>query len=451
MSRGPHSFLGWYPMMWDSRQDFRHAMKTISLHRALSSVALSALFLLACGDPVGPGSEELIELPRTLTANEKAVIQGGNAFGLELMSQVVARDHRPNVVLSPLSASMALGMALNGAAGPTFDAMSAALGFGGLGQGEINASYRSLLDLLTGLDPQVRFDIANSVWANKEVPFHAAFLQAVQTSFDAKVESRDFGDAATLQAINDWVKANTEGLIEKILDQLDRNMAAILINAIYFDGAWTTRFDPAKTTRGAFTREDRSTVQVDMMNLSGVKLPFSSGADYAAVELPYGGQAFSMVVVVPGGNTTARTFLEGLGAARWESIVQGLSPREMDQVSIPKFTLAFDTYLNDALIGMGMGPAFSPNADFSKMSPMGGICIDYVRQKTYIDVDERGTKAAAVTAVGMRAVSFTGFVADRPFVFAIRERLSGTLLFVGLVGDPTFKDSGEGELGQGCR
>ncbi len=413
---------------------------------------LPVLLLSACGDPVGPGAEDITELPRALTSSEKAVIQSGNSFGLELVRQVAARDTRPNVVLSPLSASMALGMALNGADGATFDAMRSTLGFGGLGQAEINESYRSLLELLTGLDPQVRFDIANSVWANKDVPFHAAFLQAVQAAFDATVESRDFADAATLQAINAWVKANTGGLIEKILDRIDPGMAAILINAIYFEGTWTSRFDPAETKSAAFTRENGSAVQVDMMNLSGATFPFGGGADYTAVELPYGGQAFSMVVVVPNGATTARSFLEGLDAARWEAILKGLTPREVDQVSIPKFTLAFDTYLNDPLIAMGMGPAFRPGADFTKMSPVGNrICIDYVRQKTYIDVDEKGTKAAAVTAVGMRVVSFTGLIANRPFVFAIRERLSGTLLFVGLVGDPTFEDSGEGELGEGCR
>lgn len=420
--------------------------------RTVLPALLTSLLLGSCGDPVGPGSEEITELPRALTSSELAVIRNGNTFGLDLVRQVAARDTRPNVVLSPLSASMALGMALNGAGGATFDAMRSSLGFAGLTQAQINESYRSLLDLLTGLDPQVRFDIANSVWANKDVPFHAAFLQAVQAAFEAKVESRDFADAATLKAINEWVKANTGGLIEKILDQLDPGMAAILINAIYFDGAWTSRFDPAKTTRGTFTREGGSAVQVDMMNLSGVTLPFGGGPDYTVVELPYGGQAFSMVVVVPTGSTSARAFLKGLDAARWQSLVQGLAPREVDQVSLPKFTLAYDNYLNDALIALGMGPAFRPGADFTKMSPIGDrICIDYVRQKTFIEVDERGTKAAAVTAVGMRVVSFTGLIADRPFVFAIRERLSGTLLFVGLVGDPTFEDSGEGELGEGCR
>lgn len=420
--------------------------------KAMLRLGVPLLALAACGDPVGPGSDTITELPRALTLAEQAVIRDGNTFGLELMRQVAARDSRPNIVLSPLSASMALGMTLNGAEGATFDAMRSALGFDGLTREQINQAYRGLIDLLTELDPQVRFDIANSVWANKDIPFHEAFLQAVRAAFDARVESRDFADAATLKAINDWVKASTDGLIEKILDELDPEMAAILVNAIYFDGAWTSRFDPANTARAEFRREDGRSVQVDMMNMSEGKFPMGGGSDWSAIELPYGGEAFSMVVMLPSEGTTARDFLQRLDAARWQEITSGLTARELDRLSIPKFTLAFDTYLNDALKAMGMGVAFSPGADFTRMSPIGDrLCIDFVRQKTFIEVDERGTKAAAVTAVGMRPTSFNGLIVDRPFVFAIRERLSGTLLFVGMVGDPTVKEMDPPELASDCR
>lgn len=420
--------------------------------KAMFLLGIPLLVLAACGDPVGPGSDTITQLPRALTLAEQAVIRDGNAFGLELMRQVAARDARPNIVLSPLSASMALGMTLNGAAGTTFDAMRSTLGFPGLTQEQINEAYRGLLALLVDLDPQVRFDIANSVWANRDTPFHEAFLQAVRAAFGARVESRDFANPSTLTAINDWVKQNTDGLIEKILDDLDPEMVAILINAIYFDGAWTSRFDPSKTAREEFRREDGRSVQVDMMKMSEGKFPMGGGSDWSAIELPYGGEAFSMVVILPSGATTARDFLRRLDAARWQEITSGLSSRELDMLSIPKFTLAYDTYLNDALKAMGMGVAFRPGADFRRMSPIGDrLCIDFVRQKTFIEVDERGTKAAAVTAVGMRPTSFNGLVVDRPFVFAIRERLSGTLLFVGLVGDPTVREMDPPSLASDCR
>jgi serpin B len=156
-----------------------------------------------------------------------------------------------------------------------------------------------------------------------------------------------------------------------------------------------------------------------------------------------------MLVIVPQGD--ARTFASTLDLQVWQAILGGLAPAEVDMLAIPKFTLTYDGYLNEALKAMGMGVAFRPGADFTRMSPVGDqLCIDFVRQKTFIEVDERGTRAAAVTAVGIGSVSFTGLVADRPFVFAIRERLTGTILFTGLVGDPTVGETGPNEYDNEC-
>ena len=416
-----------------------------------SSLLAAALVFAACSDAVAPGVEQITELPRALTTSERAVIAASNVFGLDLAARVAAADTRPNVVLSPLSASMALGMTLNGADGATFDAMRGALGFGSLTQAEINASYRDLIDLLTDLDPNVRFEIANAIWARAGLPFHQAFFDAVAAAFDARTESRDFADPATLAAINAWVEDHTDGLIDTIVDQLDPSLVMLLVNAIYFDGAWTTQFDPQDTRTQSFTRENASTVNVEMMSLTDVEVPVGGGPTYAAVELPYGGQAFSMVVVLPDPGTSARDFLATLDAGAWDALTAGLAPRDLDLLAIPKFTLTYDAFLNDALQAMGMDPAFRPGADFTRMSPIGDqLCIDFVRQKTFIEVDERGTRAAAVTAVGIGVTSFSGFVVDRPFVFAIRERLSGTILFVGLVGDPTAQDPGPESLVTTC-
>jgi serpin B len=167
------------------------------------------------------------------------------------------------------------------------------------------------------------------------------------------------------------------------------------------------------------------------------------GQDYSAVELPYGGGAYSMLIVLPREQMTARTWLANLDAGAWDALLDGLAPGDLDHLAIPKFTVSFDVYLNDAVRDMGMDVAFRPGADFTRMSPIGDqLCIDFVRQKTFMEVDERGTRAAAVTSVGVGLVSFSAFVADRPFVVAIRERLSDTLLFMGLIGDPTAADGG---------
>lgn len=394
-----------------------------------------------CSDPLDVPGDPITQLPRQLSTAEVAVVDASTAFGLELLRETVARDDRPNVVLSPLSASMALGMTLNGAAGATFDDMRAVLDFEELTQAAINGAYADLIELLTTLDPAVRFEIANAVWTNQDVPFHQAFIDAVKEAFAAETASSDFGDPATLEAINEWVADATDGTIEKILDSLDPEQVALLLNAIYFEGAWTVEFDPADTGPSTFTRADGSTVEVQMMSVADEEYPLGGGPGYAAAELPYGGGAYAMVVVVP--YDDARDFAATLDADAWSGILDSLSPTEVDRLAIPRFTLSWDGYLNDALKAMGMEVAFDGRADFTAMSPVGDqLCIDFVRQKTFIEVDERGTRAAAVTAVGIGPTSFTGLVADRPFLFAIRERLSGAILFTGLVGDPTAQDPG---------
>ena len=404
------------------------------------AAAVACAAAAGCSDPMDPG-DPIDALPRQLSTAESAVIDASTGFGLRLLRETVAVDERPNVVLSPLSASMALGMTLNGADGTTFDAMRSALGFGSLSREEINQAYADLIELLGTLDPEVRFEIANAVWTNQDVEFHAAFMDAVAEAFQAETSSSDFSDPATLDAINGWVEDATDGTIDSILDSLDPDLVALLLNAIYFEGAWTVAFDPADTSPADFTRADGTTVEVEMMSVTDEEYALAWAPEYAAAELPYGGGAFTMVVVVPSGD--ARDFARSLDGDGWQEVVDGLAPAEVDRLALPRFTLTYDGFLNEALKAMGMEEAFRDGADFTRMSPVGDqLCIDFVRQKTFIEVDERGTRAAAVTAVGVGPTSFTGLVADRPFLFAVRERFSGAILFTGLVGDPTADDPG---------
>jgi serpin B len=275
-------------------------------------------------------------------------------------------------------------------------------------------------------------------------------MEAVEAAFEARIESSDFSDPATLAAINAWVEENTGGLIDRILEELDPALAMLLLNAIYFDGAWTTRFDPEDTRRETFRTAEGQQVEVDMMSLGEVDLPLAYTPLASAVELPYGGGAYSMVIALPNGSVNE--FFAALDSNAWDELIDALHPVEVDRVAIPKFTLSYDAYLNDALRAMGMDVAFRPGADFTNLSPIGDqMCIDFVRQKTFIEVDERGTRAAAVTAVGVGVVSFTGLIVDRPFAFAIREKLSGTILFMGAVGDPTAEDPGPEPFERTCQ
>lgn len=419
--------------------------------RSIPFMVLATL-VVGCGDSTGPTPEPITELPRSLTASEIEVIDASNRFGFELLSAVLARDDRANVVLSPLSASMALGMTLNGAGGSTFDAMRSTLGFGSMALEDIDASYASLIALLRDLDEEVTFTIGNSIWAREGFPFHDAFFEAVEEAFDARIENRDFSDPATVDAINDWVDEATGGRIPRIVDGLDPALVMLLINAIYFDGRWTEAFDPSDTRAADFHRADGTVVSVDLMSRSEATVPVAFDEDWAAVELPYGGGAFAMVVLVPTGERTAREIARELDAERWNQVVGGLAEQELARVAIPRFTTEYDAILNAALEAMGMEVAFGPEADFTAMSPAGEqLCIDYVRQKTFLEVDEAGTRAAAVTSVGIGVTSLPpSVVADRPFLFALRERLSGTVLFTGVIGDPTVADSGPGEGAGRC-
>lgn len=413
-------------------------------NRPLVTLLGAFLLLAGCSSPAEPQEVERIEaLPRPLTAGELALADAGEAFAFDFLREI-AREEDPaaNVFVSPLSASMALGMALAGAEAGTFEAMRDALRLGGLARDQIGVSYRSLIDLLAGLDPAVRLEIGNSVWHRLGFTLEEAYVSEVERDFLARVEGLDFSDPGAADVINAWVSEATEGLIDGIVDPpIDPLTMAFLINAIYFQGAWTLQFDPERTASGDFRRADGSTVSVPFMSMSDEAFPYAQTPEYQAIELPYGGEAFAMTVVVPSGTIGIEAFVESLDADAWAEIVAGMRETEL-LVALPKFTLEYEKNLNSVLAALGMEVAFDPGAaDFSRMHRDAidlQLHISRVRQKAFVDVDEEGTRAAAVTSVEMKVTSAPMmFRADRPFLFAIRERLSGALLFTGVVRDPS--------------
>lgn len=408
------------------------------LPRAIAVVAILALAgIAACGESTGPSEPRVIDvLPRQLSVAEREVIAGSNVFAFELLREVHAReDESPNVFLSPLSASMALGMTLNGAAGETFDAMRATLGFDALSQEEINRSYHDLTELLLELDPRVELTIANSAWMREGYPFVPAFSETLGTWFDAETRTLDFFDPASVDVINGWASEQTQGRIPKVLDAISPDHILFLLNAIYFKGQWTDRFKTSQTRPASFTLADGSVVQVERMSgrpeagtgwIDGVQL----------AELPYGGTAFVMTLVLPEQGRSLEEVIERLDAETWARWIESIGEYGELHVELPKFEIDYETRLNDALIALGMGPAFDHRANFSRLTPAGAQ-IDFVQQNTFLKVDEEGTEAAAVTTVGVRETSMPpSFIVDRPFLVAIRERLSGTILFLGTIGDP---------------
>ena len=377
---------------------------------------------------------------RELTEAEKALVQSDNTFGFRLFQNILGAEEDQNVFISPLSVAMSLGMTYNGAAGSTQEAMQTVLGLSGLTIQEVNESYQSLIELLAGLDPKVRFQLANSIWYSQLYSFEDEFIDLNKTYFDAVVRGLDFDDPAALETINGWVDENTNGKIKEILNQDDMSEAVMfLINAIYFKGTWTYRFDENSTKDDLFTLTDGSQVPCRMMVQEG-NLQYFETPDFQAIDLPYGDGNFSMTVILPRSESDIDSLLAEFNQDNWTQWTDTFS-EETVRLEFPRFTLEYELTLNEVLKELGMGIAFDPGAaDFTRMLDTGGLWIGEVKHKTFVEVNEEGTEAAAVTSVGMTmGISATAMRADRPFVFAIREHHSNTILFMGKIVEPTLE------------
>jgi len=400
------------------------------------TVAL-ALLATACGDSPTEPNGKIEGLPRPLDVSEVAVVNANNRFGFNLLRELNAADPDSNIFISPLSASMALGMTLNGAAGSTYDAMRVTLGFGDLSNEAINQSYRGLIDLLIDLDPRVTFGLGNSIWYRQGFPVEQEFLDTTGEYFDAEVAALDFNDPSSVGVINGWVEDKTAGKIKEIIEPpIDPLTVMFLINAIYFNGTWTYEFDPAETEQAPFHGPNGSTVPVMLMSQEGDHV-YVNNEDYQAVDLPYGGEAYSMTVVLPREGVSIDSFVAELDENGWNDLFADAQVTGIE-LQLPRFKLEYEKVLNDALKALGMEVAFMGGAaDFSRIAAGRDLYISRVKQKTFVEVDEEGTEAAAVTVVEMRETSVPSgppvMRVDRPFLFAIRERFSGTVIFVGKI------------------
>jgi serine protease inhibitor len=403
-----------------------------------------ALSFLSCEDlGTSPGSPE----PRQLTGLEKSLVRTSNQFGLHLFRTVNQTESSKNVFISPLSVSMALGMTLNGASGTTEEAIRSTLDFSGMTREEISSSYHSLMELLRNLDPKVEFNIANSIWHRLGFAVERDFIETNQRYFEATVAGLDFSSPGASNTINQWVDLNTNGKIKEIVSSpIPDFVVMYLINAIYFKGTWTYQFDKERTSDATFYLPNGTSRTTKLMQLRGT-LPYAETAVYQTIELPYGDSLFSMIVVLPKPGESIEAFVNNLTDDSWDNLGDGLHS-ELGTVYLPKFKLEYEQALNDALTTMGMGVAFDPGrADFRRISQqiydMGErLFITEVKHKTFVQVDEEGTEAAAATSVeiGFTSVGPREFImrVDRPFFFAITERSSGTLLFVGKIVEPTL-------------
>ena len=382
---------------------------------------------------------------RGLTIGEQQLVESSNTFGFELLKEVVDQEGDKNIFISPLSVSMALGMTLNGADGDTYEAMKQTLELAGLSEEEINESYESLIELLRGLDPDVIFQIANSIWYRQGWAARQSFLDVCRQYFDAEVTDLDFADSGAADIINAWVDESTNGKIEEIVDSpINPLTVMFLINAIYFKGTWKYEFDEQDTQSAPFYLLDDSEIQCQMMQQQAT-LDYYEKADFQTVDLPYGNDKYSMTVLLPAQDKDIDELIAELNDSNWNEWTGNMMEEEV-ALYLPKFTLEYEIKLNDVLTAMGMGIAFG-GADFTRLCDpeqpalgRGPLCIDEVKHKTFVEVNEEGTEAAAVTSVEIVYRSagprITTMRVDRPFIFVIRENHSGSILFAGKIIDP---------------
>lgn len=376
----------------------------------------------------------------TVTKTTAEVIASDNVFGLELFQKVAGNGgSSENIFISPTSVALALAMTYNGSDGGTMTAMENTLGKNGLTLEEINGSYKSLIDALVSADPDVLLEIANSIWYRQGFSVLPEFVDANQEYYDAEVSDLDFNLPGAPDVINTWVDEKTHGRITEIIQQIPAETVMYLINAIYFKGTWLYEFDEELTADDQFYAAGNSVTVPFMVQEAGVG--YAANDDFSMIELPYGQGNFSMVVMLPNEGHATDDILPLLTSENWDQWLDAMTTQDV-MIKLPKFKFEYKNQLNDELSDMGMGVAFTDMADFTKINPAGNLFISKVLHKSFIEVNEEGTEAAAVTSVEISLTSFPGtqplqFVADHPFVFAIREKDTGAILFMGLMQDPS--------------
>ncbi|MEO1069843.1 MAG: serpin family protein [Cyanobacteria bacterium J06638_6] len=371
---------------------------------------------------------------------DRELTQAHLDFGFALFDHLRQANPEQNVLVSPTSVSLALALAYNGAAGDTQVAIANALRIHGLDMDQINQGNQALTQALTQRDPEVTLEIANSLWINEQLSVRADYIERMQTAYAAEVAALDFGLPAASDRINIWVKEHTRDRIPTIVDQLPADQLLVIANAVYFKGAWSEAFAPDRTRDRPFTLASGDQIQHPLMAQNDDYLYLETD-QFQAISLPYGNESLSFEVILPSPDTDLATVAAQLDADTWSSWMNQMRSRP-GTIQLPKFEFEYEANLIPTLEAMGMGVAFEAGrADFSGLTTLDAF-INQVRHKTFIEVNEEGTEAAASTAIGIMPTSIQipeepfQMVVDRPFIAAIRDRQTGTLLFVGAIVDP---------------
>ena len=401
------------------------------------TAGLGILILLAAGagSILLTGNREVHAAPPPAT---QGLSHAHNAFGFKVLKTLEQGEGNKNVFISPSSIAIALSMVYNGARGQTKTAMEKALELQGMDIAQVNQQSLDLINLLKNPDPKVQLTVANSVWARKGVVFRPEFLKTLLNFYQAQATALDFHTAGAANTINAWVNEKTRGKIPTIVQPpIPPDMVMYLINAVYFKGSWSTEFDKKLTEDRPFTPAGGPSAKHPLMK-QHASLLYLENDDFQSASLPYGkNHRLSMYVFLP--KKDLKSLVGKLDGDTWDLWMRQYSNTE-GTILLPRFKMEYEKELRGTLTQLGMGLAFQDDADLGGIGPH--LAISEVKHKTYVDVNEEGTEAAAVTSIGVRATAVrveprTFYMeVNRPFLFAIRDNQSGEVLFLGVVQKP---------------
>lgn len=425
-----------------------------------AAIVSCSIIMFSCSSSEIEGGEykEIVNMvaevkPINLTEEQRTFRDDNNGFSFKFLKKVNEADKKGNsFIYSPLGITYVLSMVNDAATGTTEQEIEQTLGFHEGGIQAVNEYCKNLIDNLPKADTDANLNIANAIFLNKDYTLNPQFVQDMDYYYNAKAEALDFKSSKTLKRINDWCNDKTKGMIPNILEKLNPDAVTYLLNAIYFKADWTNKFDPKNTKNETFTTET-GTTQIPMMQ-QDVYISYVKNEIYSAVKIPYGNGLWNMTVMLPEGNNTTDDIINHLSAAGFSNDVENFCATkggifrtyEVD-LKMPRYETSSDTDdLEDGLISvlqhMGIHLAFDSNwAEIPNMANT-NVFISKMRQKAKIEVNEEGTKAAAVTVAEMAVTAVepgieqskpqkATFHANRPFVYVIREASSGVILFVG--------------------
>lgn len=402
----------------------------------LSFLLISVFFLQSCEK----GSIEKENKPESFTTIAKGaqVVKANNNFAFNLFKEIAMVEEDENFMISPVSASLALNMVYNGAENQTKEAFATMFDYGNATIEETNAVNKNMIEHLTYSGYGSTFNIANSLWIRNSFPVKKGFINVNKEFYDAEVFNMDFSDSKTKDIINNWASDKTNGKIPEVIKSVSSDIVMYAINALYFKANWKYEFKLEDTKDLPFYDESGTTKNVAMMSMEQTLNTYSNET-FTSVVLPYKDDAYNMTLLLPNQDKKVSDIIAILNQENWNAWQAKYYQRNI-QLTMPKFKASYKKMFNQPLMNLGLGIAFSGGADFSSLSDV-PVQISFVLQKTFIDVNEVGTEAAAVTVVGIETTSAGGnsVVFNKPFLYVITNKETGTICFMGKVGMPEYK------------